>query len=243
MANPLAITLVALAPPKTAGGSGDWVDIGVLRKALRLAIDVEALTGGGVLTVTIETTASTVGGARKICDETVIAQPTSGLDLMFGPCDRYVRATWTLTGATPSATFAVLGEAHVLFAEPKDLVGTQLPATVLDEIPMGAQLEGLLAATDEAHDYICSAFTPPITAWGNSLRMHTAALGRYAVMNGKGFDPENPTDELIRLGRTDAIQWLDRVSQGKLKPPDIVDSTPDVHEGGAFVVSGESRGW
>ena len=41
----------------------------------------------------------------------------------------------------------------------------------------------------------------------------------------------------------DAIRWFERVSEGKIAPDGIVDSTPEENAGGAFVYTKSLRGW
>ena len=79
-------------------------------------------------------------------------------------------------------------------------------------------------------------------SWGEDVTSHTASIAAYRFMVSTGYAPEGK-DELIRMNYEDAIRWFEKVSQGKIKPDDIVDSTPTVEDGGAFVVTKPLRGW
>lgn len=98
---------------RTAGGTGTGVQLGTVPagRSLLVAIHVVAVSGTTpALTITVQrddnagfttpTTVTTLGPT---------AVPTSALTVVAGPItpdDRY-RITWTLTGTTPSARFAV----------------------------------------------------------------------------------------------------------------------------------------
>lgn len=106
-----------------------------------------------------------------------------------------------------------------------------------------ADLDSALAsASSEADSYLAKVYTLPITAWGDALRMHVAAMAAYSVMAVRGFDPSG-TDDVLRQRRDDAIAWLKMLAAGEITDPSIVDSTPDTSKGGAAVVTQPKRGW
>lgn len=98
---------------RTAGGTGNGVQLGTVAAdhSLLVAIHVLTVTGTGpALTITVQrddnvgfTTPTTVTTLGPVSAPTHALVPVAG---PITPDDRY-RITWTLTGTTPSARFAV----------------------------------------------------------------------------------------------------------------------------------------
>lgn len=241
MANPLAITPHA-AGAEVATGQGPAVDIGSLRTALRLLLEVSAVAGtdSPSLVVALETSANGLTGWRQIGAFDAVGA-TAHARRTFAECERYIRAAWTITGTGPSFTFELTGEAHVLYASPSDVGRFTLPPAATEVLAAHDLADGLLRATSEADDNLASAYTLPLTAWGESLRGVVADMGGYYALKLRGFDPDG--DPLTVKGHTDGLAWLRRVARREIRPPEIIDSTPTVQEGG-FVVTGKPRrGW
>lgn len=106
------ITDVSLAASaaRTATGSGTAVALGDLG-TMRLVFDVTAAAGGTpTLDVTVETSYDGSTGWRSL--GTFAQKTAAGTERKsFAGCDRFVRATWTIGGTTPSFTFSITGEA------------------------------------------------------------------------------------------------------------------------------------
>lgn len=102
------VTLAA-SEARTASGSGSSVELGD-RGTLRLLLDVTAASGTlpslqvDVQTSYDATTWRTLGGFTALA-------ATGSQRASFPGADRFVRATWTVSGTTPSFTFSVAGEA------------------------------------------------------------------------------------------------------------------------------------
>jgi len=101
---------VALVPAgnRTATGSGGTVVAGV-HDAARLSLNVTAASGTSPsLTVTVQHSAD---GATWVnhTSFTAVAGPTTERRVLSG-IDRFIRATWTITGTTPSFAFSLTGE-------------------------------------------------------------------------------------------------------------------------------------
>lgn len=232
MANPLQESLLELS---TIAGdtTGDQVDIGEIRKAGLVRYDVHAKVGTFLLKVDTSPDGDTWRTVHT-------SQAQFGSDeVTVYPLSRFVRLS--ITG-TSSMTISATIRAETLYCEPIDidLFGIRKEAT--GEVMLEEKVMVCLAATDEAEGYIGGAYSLPITSWGRDLRMHTAKLAARYLLDVRGWDPggiDNPID--IAHGR--AIEWLNRVANGRLKPPDIQDSTPETFEGGSFVVSSAPRGW
>lgn len=242
MSNPLPVTLHA-SGAQGSSGAGAAVDIGTLRSCAKLLLLVSAASGTlPSLIVSIDTSVDGLSGWRSI-GQFDSQTTTASQRRTFAQAERFIRASWTIAGTGgPSFTFAVTGEAHLIYATPDDITRTALPPEALVNVPPYAQADALLAATAEADGYLNAQYTLPLTAWDDDLRMHVAAMGTFAILKRRGFDPSGK-DDLVVQGRADAISWLRRIMDGGLEPPGIVDSTPDAYDGGAVVVTQPRRGW
>lgn len=240
MPNQLAITLHASAA-ETASGTGTAVDIGD-RTLLQLTCDWTVLSGTGVnLQVFVEgsLTQSNWTGLRTFG----LSSTIGAVQLLVPEAMRYVRCRWVLSGTSPSATFAVIGIAHQLYCLPSDLTKFGIPEQAICDMDDDQRASACLSASDEAAGYLGSAYALPLTQWDTDLRKHVAAMAAADLMAFRGYDPESGPDKLIGMRRDQAIEWLNRIASGRLKPPALLDSTPLVSEQEVYVVGSPSRGW
>lgn len=239
MTDALQISPHALAT-EVAGGTGASVDIGAQRTCLRLDLIVESMAATS-LSAFVEHAPAAAGPWLKLADlPTVTAAVTRETLVLYAK--RFIRLRWAMVGA--DARFSVTGEAHTLFATPKDVADNALPEKASENLPAGPLAKACLAATDEAATYLNGAFPDsPIQTWGAALTMHVSKMARYHIMDRRGYQPGGP-DELIAKGYDDAIKWLTMVSLGKIRPPAIADATPTKFKNSARVTSrSSSRGW
>ena len=238
MSNLLAISLHDSAV-ETASGVGPVVDIGAPRSCVRVCLDVTDASGAGASVVAaLESSRTGTGGIWR-----TFGTVAPGADpVTFAFADRFVRTRWTISGSSPSLTFSLSGEAHTLYATPKDIARLALPTKATQNIDAAVLADACLAASDEADGALSGSFCLPLVAWGTDLRQHVSNIASLAVMRHRGFQPGGP-DDLIVKASDDARVWLNRISQGRIKPPGIIDSTPQIFEGGAIVVSNIRRGW
>jgi hypothetical protein len=237
MADPIAGTLLAGAE-RTLTGAGDAFEIGALRRAARIEVTVGAVVGTAQARVSIETRSVDTAPWRlvdkQVCNAEVRAYALGGLE-------RYVRATWDISsGVTVFITVTI--EAHVLYCEPRDLTKFGLPKRATQGVAAEDILEACIGISVLAEGYLNGQYTMPLTAWGLDVRMQCAKMIAALVLTNKGIDPEGP-DDVIFTERDAATRWFLRVSEGKISPPGIVDSTPETNEGGSFHVGNTSRGW
>lgn len=240
MPNPLAIELRA-SSAATATGTGTAVDL-TDRSLAQLTVDVTAMTGTTPsIAFTFEhSIAQTNWLLLGVVDAaTAIAATKVTLPGAY----RYLRAKWTITGTGPSVTFAITGTAHQLYCEPADITRHGIPKAAVESVPFEVLADKCLTASEEAAGYLASAYKLPIVSWGTDLRKHVAIMATYDLMRFSGYDPDSGKDSLIRIGRDDAIAWLNRIAAGKLRPVTIIDSEPEVMEPEVWVASGTSRGW
>lgn len=241
MANALAIELHA-AGAEAASGQAAAVDIGTIRSALKLTLEITAITGTATptLALVIDTSPSGAGSWQTVgtfANQTAVGS----VELAVVGCRRYVRARWTLTGTDPVFTFALAGEAHQLLLTLEQAERLGVPVGTLAEVPAADKADALIRASDEGYGALENAYQPPITAWSDDVRGACADLYVFHALSRRGFNPENA--DLVVKRRDDARGWLNKVANGQLKATGVVDSTPEVFEGGAYVVSGTKRGW
>ena len=256
MANPLAVVLHASAEVSASGTSAavdcspEVDDGGPVRALLsRALLTVTAKSGTSpTLLVSIETSPDGTTGWRSVGTFTLVTSETYER-LSFAPLERYARVRWTLGGtATPKFTFSLTGTAHVIYALPEDMPQLALPAEATADLSDSQIAASLLSATDTVASAIAANHEMPLLSWGGDVQLHTASIAAYHLMCGLGFRPED-YDANIRQRYVDAcgddksIGWLGRVARGAIEPADLVDSTVDEADGGAYVVTEASRGW
>lgn len=245
MTQPLALDLVPSAAVVAAGSSAS-ADMGALRRALKLTARVTAFVPVDAdpvpaLVLTVETRPSSTDPWRAAAD-TVQALGVGVVELSVGGLDRYVRIGWALTNMT-TVTFSVLGIAHVTYCDPADITKYAVPEHAIAELTASKRADACISATDVADGFIGGAYTLPLTAWGEDLRQQTAYLATAQLFSARGVDVAGP-DKSVIDSRDMALKWLDRLANGRLSPPGMVDSTPETNEGGSFVYQGRPpRGW
>lgn len=236
MANPLAISLHDSAA-ETVSGVGPSIDIGATRSCVRLLLDISDLSAGASISVALETSRTGLTLWRAFG---ALGPSPDPVTIAFA--DRFVRARWTIAGSAPSVTFSISGEAHTLYATPRDIGRLSMPEKATGNVDACIKADACLAASDEADGALSGSFCLPLIAWGDDLRQQVSNIATFSVMRHRGFQPGG-IDDLIVKASDDARSWLNKVSQGRIKPPGIIDSTPQVFEGGAVVVSKPRRGW
>jgi phage gp36-like protein len=240
MPNPVAVAL-HLSLPETASGMSAAIDLAD-RTYSQLTLDCTALTGTApTLDVTIET--SVTGTQWRFIKkfDGLTALGTKQLSIPQG--DRFIRAKWIIGGTTPSATFTILGTAYQLYVLPSEIPSLGLPRAALEGVTQETLAEKCLGASDEAAGYLDGAYTLPLITWDSSLRKHVAAMAVFDLMRVRGYDPDSGKDMIIKMGRDDALTWLNRIANGKLRPTTIVDTTPLIRETEVAIEGGWSRGW
>lgn len=234
MSNPLAVTIHSLAAETTSGVSS-VLDLGP-RNALRLALDVEAIAAGAKLTVTLEMSLTGTGGWKKVPDPIPALTVPTSCEQTVGSIQRFVRASWVVDGATPSATFLLAGEAHTTYAKVKDITTLGIAIKALQTVSIHDKVEALIAASGILDRYLCRQFTLPLTAWSDDLRRMCAQIAVYDLMAVRGFQPQG-ADELIVKRYDDAIASMREVAAGKACMPGISDTTPETSGEGEYDVA------
>lgn len=128
-------------------------------------------------------------------------------------------------------------------AEIADLIRYGSPETSARTILDRDKNLALDSASDEAAAELNRRYEFPLTSWGEDLKRVVSVIAAYELFSGiRGFDSAGQGSSL-KIRADAARAWLKRVGDGELAPPDLVDATPDVADGGASVVTSPRRGW
>lgn len=237
MPDPLDVVLHASAA-EAASGNGASVDLGVLRSAIGLVLEVTS--GAGSLVVSLETGPTATGPWRAQGSFAAVVEPGHA-ELAFSPVSEFVRAAWVIASGGPFE-FDVRGTAHVVYCTPADLASSSLTTKALSATTQDVQARACIDASNEADGYLARRYTLPLTAWPSDLRRKVAAVAGCDVLMQRGFQPQGP-DEMIVMAKRDALTWLGRVGSGAVSPPGIADSTPTKRGAAPRLTSAASRGW
>jgi phage gp36-like protein len=250
--NPLALTLQAYGPQTTSGSSAVvdllapvFAEDGLKRRLAELMIEVTAISGvGATLKARVQTSPNTTSFRDVLAFPEFVELGFH--KLCFSPLERYIRLAWDIGGATPSVTFTVYGDAHVIYASPDDFFRYGLPrqAAAPDDgtDPVDLLSAQLLAASSDANSKIPRAYTLPLKdPYPDSLKRRVCKIAAYYFLQQRGFDPESEPDKKVEDEHDAAWEWLDALGGGV--EPDWVDATPDVYDAGAGTASGPRRDW
>jgi hypothetical protein len=242
MPNATAITMHASGAETVDGTSTPITDLAD-RTIAQLTLDVTAISGTAAPSLAITIEHSLTGQDWATVGQIAALTAVGARQLTLPNVRRYLRASWTITGTGPSVTFSLTGTGHQLYCLPEDLPRYGIPAPALRDVPLASQADSCLSASTEAEGYLASAYAMPMVSWGADLRAHVARMAVYDLMRMIGYDPDSGKDVLIETGRANAIQWLNRIAAGKLRPPGMIDTVPEVLEPEVWVESGTPRGW
>jgi len=239
---PNAITVELLAAGDVSGsGSGSAVDLeSTLRRALKLEVQLAPVTGDPGVALSVESRISATAPWRTVMEARTL-EDIGQVDLYAYGCDQYVRASYAIPAGV-TVHLQVSAKATVLFCQPRDIGRFAMPLAAAEAFDAEKRLAACVWASCVADGYLNNSYIGPITAWDDDLRGYCAKIAAAHMLAG-GTDPEGP-DKVFFDAERAAIAWLERIANGRLKPPGIVDSTPEEFEGGSVVVSGGvSRGW
>lgn len=112
------VTLAASAA-RTESGSGSAIDLGD-RNTLRLSLAITARSGTKPSLHALVETSADSSTWRQLGSFTAVNDATGTERQSFPGADRYVRLRWVISGATPSFTFSVSGDAALTPHHDKD---------------------------------------------------------------------------------------------------------------------------
>jgi phage gp36-like protein len=235
------VTLLGMAA-RSVSGTGVPVDVGTAPDTARLVFDVAAVAGtGATLQVTVET--STDGALWRPAKVIAAVNTRRRDEHVLQPIDRWLRASWTITGSPPTFTFALGGWTRRPYATLADLRAMGLSGNVLASTSEENVEAALWAASCEADGMLAMRYKRPITAWGSDVRLAVCKLAAWHILSARGFNPESPSDASVRRNRDDAFAWLSGVAKNEWEATGVVDATPDEDGADCAVVTERSRRW
>jgi phage gp36-like protein len=132
------------------------------------------------------------------------------------------------------------------YASIADLEDVGISKAALRAIEPEKKTAALVKASGLMDEVFRARYVLPFTQVGASVAIRCAHIAAYLLMTGRGFNPEQDSDRLIRLNYEDAQIWLANVRNMKVTL-DVTDSSPSPVEGKptarARMVSSSSRGW
>ncbi len=108
------------------------------------------------------------------------------------------------------------------------------------------RLAEIIAQSAVADSYIGNATKLPLDTWDADLQRAVAKLVDSELMARLSRSPDGGGGSgFILERRLEAVKWLEDIARGnaRLLAPGNVDQTPEISEGGAYVVTRARRGW
>jgi phage gp36-like protein len=129
------------------------------------------------------------------------------------------------------------------YATPTDLSNLALPSGAIPAFQTTAiQQAHLDAASDTVDSYIADQCTLPLIApFPASIKMRVCQIAAYTLLIARGYNPDNGPDELMKMQHDGAMEWLEKVAAGKIRPP-LNDSSPGGIVGGPNVQQASVQG-
>lgn len=231
------VTLLASAA-RAVSGSGASVDLSY-RTGLQLDLTVSALTAGASVSVEVQTSkdGATWRALAAFANQAAVGYQSRAI----AGADRYVRAIWTISGAAPSVTFSLAGQALVVYCTPDEVGRLGVAAEALAQVDPALVAEHLFTNVDDIDDKLCKRFKLPLTRWPSSLRKHLSAITAWTVLSHRGVNP-NTGDSDIKARHDKACKDVLDLAENRAGSADgYVDSTPTVVEDGTYTFSRPRR--
>lgn len=114
------------------------------------------------------------------------------------------------------------------YCTPQDLNVLAMPSGGLPPFQNASvQQIHLDTASDTVDSYLADQVTLPLTGTiPLSIKMKVCQIAAYTLLVARGYNPENPANETMKMQYDEAISWLESIAAGKIKPP-LTDSSPD----------------
>jgi phage gp36-like protein len=119
------------------------------------------------------------------------------------------------------------------------VAASAFPTSITDTVKTAQ----IVAASGVVAGYVGKRFTFPLAQWGDDIRSAVAAIATFTLLKLRGFNPENPADQLVVKAYDDAIAWCRDVAKGLVEPSDIIDATPTEDDAAPLVLSDAIAGW
>lgn len=123
-------------------------------------------------------------------------------------------------------------------ADPPDM-DLVVPSKSLSKVITETRKLYLDLASEEAYRELDRVCTLPLVSWGRDIRHKVATIAAYEALSALGFDSADQGSSLLRRAEA-ARAWFKGLTG---KPPGVVDSTPEIEDGGPSIVTSLRRGW
>jgi hypothetical protein len=117
-----------------------------------------------------------------------------------------------------------------------------LPEEAVEELSDSDIEEQLVADAGVIDLHLPNATLPIVAPYPEFLKRCNVCLSVWHVLLRRGFEPEG-IDDKYKLAHDECMALLEKVSNGKLTIPGLIDSTPTVSEGSPAVSTSALRGW
>lgn len=131
------------------------------------------------------------------------------------------------------------------YATRADLAAYATTAVAIESIPTATQDAALEARSRWLDGYFAAQFQLPLLTWESDVKLAVAKAAAYDLAVARGFNPNAPGDDNLRIGLEEATRWAVDVARG-IVIPQVTDSSPSESGGttdAPIVVSGTQRGW
>jgi phage gp36-like protein len=129
-----------------------------------------------------------------------------------------------------------------VYCSAADVTKLAVAERAIEEVSARDRTLARIAACSDADGHLNSAFTLPLLTWGADLRKVAAQLTAAQIFTTRGSDMQG-ADKVVFDAADRALAWLRAVANGRVRPPDISDSTPDVEDHGLAISSRPARRW
>ena len=140
------------------------------------------------------------------------------------------------------------------YATTTDLADFGLPTDALAGVSSAVQNKHLQFASGKIDSYLRGRYKLPLSTTPDEIKAACLAIAAYTVLKRRGFNPD-AYDNNFRDEYLTTIDWLDKLSDGRVNLDIAADATPATSEGRPSVVSrgyrytsgeveeNEVRGW
>lgn len=122
-----------------------------------------------------------------------------------------------------------------------------LPSATLNALASSTVQDALLSAASGRMDsYLGTRYAVPLTTYGDEVRECACVLAAYAIVQRRGFNPDNAWETALQERRKEALEWLRDIASGKASVPGITESESESWPsqiGALDILSDEARGW
>jgi len=141
------------------------------------------------------------------------------------------------------------------YATAVELANFGLPAAALGGISAAIQNQHLTLASGRVDSYLRGRYSLPLsTPYPDEIKAAVCSIAAYTLLKRRGYNPD-AYDSNFRDEYLSTLDWLDKLSEGKVNLDVAADATPGTQEGRPSVYSAgypytsgqvkgnETRGW